>query len=120
MTERPWDCAGHHMRFPERSIDSVTWELMHPPTERPRLPVPIPAMHQHEDALCSQRFGVAGCPGIPHCRDWIIGHYDVAVSLANIRSDGLLAFELSLQRDWYQRMLDERKPLVAEADGGKI
>lgn len=70
-------------------------------------------MHQHEDELCSVEAGIGGCPGIPHCRDWIIGHHNVAISLAEMCGDGARAFEIRLRREWFERSFAGRKPLVA-------
>lgn len=113
--ERPCDCAGHHMRFPDRSPEAITYELLHPPT-RPRLSRPIPAMHQHEDELCSERhLGIGGCPGLPHCRDWIVGTYRMRERLAKITGDGSLAFELRIRREELERWFAHRSPLSAPA-----
>jgi hypothetical protein len=106
--ERPCDCAGHHMHFPERDPDAVTWELLHPPTGRIRLQLPVPDMHQHEDGRCSD-----GCPGLPHCRDWIIGSYRVGEALARVMGDGDREFKIRIARDGLEREFALRKPLEA-------
>lgn len=110
--EFPCDCAGRHMRFMERDWDVVTWELLHPPTHMPRPPRPVPSMHQHEDERCCAS-GMGGCPGLPHCRDWIIGSYNAGIALAEIIDNRLRAFELRIERDGLELDFARRKPLEA-------
>lgn len=94
--ERPCDCAGHHMRFPDRDL---SYELLYPPT-RPRLPRPIPVIHQHEDERCSEgHLGIGGCPGLPHCRDWIIGTYNAGIVMADVQDDRRGALGLRIRRN---------------------
>ncbi len=109
--ERPCDCAGRHLRFPDRSPDSITYELLHPPT-RIRLPRPIPAVHQHEDERCSERYlGIGGCPGLPHCRDWIIGAYNAGITIAKVTDDHMRELELRIQRNKLAIEFARRQPL---------
>lgn len=118
MTEqRPCDCAGHHREFLERDVGAMTFELMHQPARlRWRPPITVPTMHDHEDARCSEAFlGIGGCPGVPHCRDWIIGAYRVGETLARETGDGAREFELSFQRRALEREFSRRAPLSAEA-----
>ena len=97
--ERPCDCAGHHLRFPDRDPGAITHELLYPPA-RPRLPRPIPVMHQHEDERCSAgHLGIGGCPGLPHCRDWIVGSYNAGITLAEVTGDRKRALDLRIQRN---------------------
>lgn len=106
--ERPCDCAGRHMRFPDRD---PTYAMLYPPS-RPYLPRPVPAMHQHENERCSEEhLGIGGCPGLPHCRDWIIGAYNAGIALAEVTGDGLRAVELKRWRDGLQREFAGRIPL---------
>jgi len=111
MIERPCDCAQRHMQFLERDRDTVAFELLHSPT-RPLAcrVVPVPAMHQHEDDWCSEyHLGIGGCPGLPHCRAWIIGAYRVGESLAEACGDTARAFELRMRREKWER---DRPPMM--------
>lgn len=108
--ERPCDCAGRHLRFPDRDPSYV---LLYPPT-RPHLSRPIPVMHQHEDERCSKHhLGIGGCPGLPHCRDWIIGTYNAGITLAEVQNDKQRAFYLRIQRNKLTVEFARRKPLAA-------
>lgn len=115
--ERPCDCAGHHMRFPERSVDSMTYWLLHPPSRPCVVARAIPAMHQHEDERCGPAFGTTGCPGLPHCRDWIIGCYRVGEYLCTVTGDHLGAFERRVVREELEREFARRQPLQGEMPG---
>jgi hypothetical protein len=95
------------MHFPERDLDAVTWEILHPPN-RPHLRKPVPVMHLHEDERCS-----SGCPGLPRCRDWIIGSYNAGIAVAEVCGKRSRAFKLRLLRDDLEREFARRAPLEA-------
>lgn len=111
MIERPCDCAGHHLRFPDRDPGNA---MLYPP-RRPFVAQPIPVLHQHENDRCSKPYlGIGGCPGLPHCRDWIIGTYNAGITIAEATGDNHRAFELRLQCDSMERAFACLPPL---ADG---
>ena len=100
--ERPCDCAQRHQRFADGEFSGVI--------------EPMP--HQHEDARCSRQvLGIGGCPGLPHCRDWILGAYRAGETLAEVTGDGLRAFELAEQRRELEREFARRRPLSAPSAG---
>lgn len=108
MIERECDCSDRHMMFPDFD---VSYEMMYPPSH-PRVMRPIPALHKHEDERCSkEHLGVSGCPGLPHCRDWIIGSYNAGIAIANVTGDEMRAFDLRIQRDGLEREFSLRKQL---------
>lgn len=82
--ERPCDCEGRHREFAPHPAGGTQI---------------VPAIHQHEDDLCSPGAGaVAGCPGLPYCRDWIIGGYRAGETLAEICGDKLRWFGADAKR----------------------
>ena len=89
----------------------MTYEILHPPS-RPRLPYPIPALHQHEDERCSEEhLGIGGCPGLPHCRDWIIGTYNASITICEVTGDKQGAFTRRMERNKLVMEFARRKPL---------
>jgi hypothetical protein len=91
---RPCDCAGHHRRFAPHPLGGTQI---------------VPVMHQHEDGWCASL--CSGCPGLPHCRDWILGSYRFAESLATIRGDGARALEIQISREEREREFARRVPV---------
>lgn len=94
MIERECDCAGRHLRFPEYRVNLMIESRFRPP------PPPVPALHQHEDDRCDARhLGIGGCPGLPWCRDWIIGAHNIGITLAEATGNTQRAVEIRDQRD---------------------
>lgn len=106
---RPCDCAGYHRRFLERDPHNA---LKYPP-RIPFIVEPIPALHEHEDERCSlTHLGIGGCPGLPHCRDWIVGAYNAGITMAEVMGDKRRAWKLSVQRDELAAEFAKRKTLA--------
>ena len=83
MIERPCDCAGRHRAFVEGGGGRIE-----------------PVAHQHEDDRCSElALGIGGCPGLPHCRDWILGAYRACETMAEVCDDKSRAFEIRITRE---------------------
>ncbi len=91
---RPCDCAGRHRQFAPHASGGTQI---------------VPVLHEHEDGWCAVLS--SGCPGLPHCRDWILGAYRIAERLATLRGDEARAFELQIQREGWEREFARRVPI---------
>lgn len=111
MIERPCDCACRHQRFEDIPCCCGSRCYAGIAGHGTRI---VPAMHQHEDDRCSKPFtGIGGCPGLPHCRDWIIGCYRAGETIATVTGKRLRAWKLAEQRRELEREF-ERRPALTE------
>lgn len=94
---RPCDCAGRYRQFAPSPFGGTQI---------------IPVEHDHEDGWCG--ILALGCPGVPHCRDWILGAIQIAERLATARGDGVRAFELRIKREDWEREFARRAPLIEQ------
>lgn len=95
MDERPCNCLARHCVLTDHPLGGEQI---------------VPAKHAHEDRRCA---ALSGCPGLPHCRDWILGDYSIAEKLASLRGDAQCAFEIRIQYEELKRAFALRRPLSA-------